>query len=217
VAKHPDPTMVSVLLEEQSYLWDDLDKAVCNAQNGIWSVDAGNAASRLIKICRLVGALRPEQVPYRLVASGIYQAVLTVGGVPYREPTDDEWEIYDRVMNLDRHTVEAQFRRTVETIHTACEATYIRDEAVPTDMHRLAPWTDEEVASLRDYQRSGRFHPFTCVDGHGPLTAERMGFRCQQCTFHQPWAFVWMTNDSWRIMGALPPLLVDTGGSTVIA
>lgn len=209
--------MINALLEEQSYLWEDLDKAVTNAVNKIWSIEAGNTAARLIKVTRLVGALQPEHVPYRLVASGIYQAVLTVGGVPYRDPSDEEWQIFDKVMGFNRHDVEAQFRQTVETIHSACESVYIRDEAVPTDLHRLAPWSDEEIASLQEYQASGRFHPFTCVEGHGALTPGRMGFTCAQCDFAQPWAFAWMTNGSWRYMGALPSLLVDNQGAQIYA
>ena len=48
-------------------------------------------------------------------------------------------------------------------------------------MANKAPWTDEEVEALNRYQRSGRFHPFTCGssdrfdEAHRKVQAKRGG------------------------------------------
>lgn len=34
----------------------------------------------------------------------------------------------------------------------------------------LPPWTDEDVANINDFQRSGAMHPFTC--GCGPVDGD---------------------------------------------
>lgn len=86
-----------------------------------------------------------------------------------------------------------------------------KDEVTERD-DRLsyAPWTDEEVKSLNDYQASGYFHPFTCPnrgddphrdrDGEdtGQLVADKEGFICRDCMYEQKWAWGWMADGSWR-------------------
>lgn len=64
-----------------------------------------------------------------------------------------------------------------------------------------APWTEDQISSLNDYQASGRFHPFTCVmPGHGALTAITSGWICLEpdCRYRQPWAHGWMADRSWE-------------------
>lgn len=63
-----------------------------------------------------------------------------------------------------------------------------------------APFTDEQIKSLNDYQVSGVFHPFTCgIDSvHALLVAGRDGWSCPDCEYKQTWAHVWMANDMWR-------------------
>lgn len=66
------------------------------------------------------------------------------------------------------------------------------------------PWDDETIRRLNDYQRSGRFHPYTCGndrsnsahtrqakasgDEPGLLVATRDGWRCPACKYKQTWA-----------------------------
>jgi hypothetical protein len=58
------------------------------------------------------------------------------------------------------------------------------------DVRWNAPWTDEQVAALAEYQASGRFHPYTCGadSSHGPLTPSREGWACESCPYTQGWA-----------------------------
>lgn len=71
-----------------------------------------------------------------------------------------------------------------------------------------APWTDEQVAGLNRYQRSGRFHPFTgerLAGRHADhseciLVATNAGWlRCAECQsidgeVVQEWAWSFMVN-----------------------
>jgi hypothetical protein len=65
----------------------------------------------------------------------------------------------------------------------------------------VPPWTDQQVANLNAYQRSGRFHPFTCgndrtdenhLDGEGLLVARSDGWHCLYCNYKQTWAHNFM-------------------------
>jgi len=51
-----------------------------------------------------------------------------------------------------------------------------------------APWTPEQVAALQAGQEGGRFHPYTCSNGCGPLTATTEGWVCSGCDYRQTWA-----------------------------
>lgn len=64
-----------------------------------------------------------------------------------------------------------------------------------------APWTDMQVERLRDWQRSGFVHPYTCGKRHrsthvwsdwgmdyGVLIPTRKGWVCSDCDYTQDWA-----------------------------
>lgn len=53
-----------------------------------------------------------------------------------------------------------------------------------------APWTNEEVGSLAEYQRTTRFHPYTCGNDsrHPHLVPTRAGWVCDACDYTQTWA-----------------------------
>lgn len=62
-----------------------------------------------------------------------------------------------------------------------------------------APWTDEQVSALNNFQRAGKMHPFTCAnrgDGShrehngdlGGLEATPEGWVCVSCDYTQTWA-----------------------------
>ena len=67
-----------------------------------------------------------------------------------------------------------------------------------------APFTDEQVASLNEYQQLGLMHPFTCCshDGckkdatvkHGILIASNEGWTCPCGKWKQDWAHKFMTD-----------------------
>jgi len=51
-----------------------------------------------------------------------------------------------------------------------------------------APWTEEQVAALNEYQHSGCFHPYTCPFNSGAcLVATREGWVCEHCGYTQDW------------------------------
>lgn len=74
-------------------------------------------------------------------------------------------------------------------------------------MTMKAPWTDDQVKSLNDYQTDRRFHPFTCGAGnrtnpahrgvkamfghhdYGLLVATSGGWICLACSYQQDWAY----------------------------
>jgi hypothetical protein len=66
-----------------------------------------------------------------------------------------------------------------------------------------APWTQEQVESLNEYQRSGVMHPFTCGHCRRTLTATEAGWICRECALHgreykQDWCWNWMADGTWR-------------------
>lgn len=60
------------------------------------------------------------------------------------------------------------------------------------------PWTQEQCDRLNAFQKSRRFHPFTCgsgnrcdenhLDGEGVLVATPDGWKCPYCDYTQEWA-----------------------------
>ena len=67
----------------------------------------------------------------------------------------------------------------------------------------VAPWTQEQVDALNEYQTSGWMHPFTCGHcrdtlgtDHGSndraLVATVDGWRCRTCAYTQDWAHAFM-------------------------
>jgi hypothetical protein len=73
-----------------------------------------------------------------------------------------------------------------------------------------APFTPAQVESINGFQRSGRWHPFTCRDrgeslhldygegDHGMLVAEEDGLRCRDCGYRQTWVHDLMADGTWQ-------------------
>ena len=83
-----------------------------------------------------------------------------------------------------------------------------------------APWTEDDVASLR-LRQAAPFHEYTCGDdsAHGPLTPTRDGWVCGRCAYRQDWAFESDTTITradfdamWRALGQEPPRLPPSPG-----
>ena len=55
-----------------------------------------------------------------------------------------------------------------------------------------APFTEEQVKYLNEYQKSGRFHPFTC-ECREDLIATVNGWICSKCNYTQDWAHEFMS------------------------
>lgn len=77
-----------------------------------------------------------------------------------------------------------------------------------------APWTDEQVRRLNDFQNSGAFHPFTCPEqrevSHNKgeahkdtdLIATNDGWVCPECDYTQNWAHKGMLETDWSEFNA---------------
>jgi hypothetical protein len=66
-----------------------------------------------------------------------------------------------------------------------------------------APWTDDQIASLNAYQKSGVFHEYTCRNDGCPafLMATPAGWVCAvSCSYTQNWAYALMTDWSWQLL-----------------
>jgi hypothetical protein len=67
-----------------------------------------------------------------------------------------------------------------------------------------APFTEDQVNSLNEYQPSGVFHPFTCGGDkcRNDLVATKEGWVCPdpECDYTQDWAWNWMADWSWKKM-----------------
>lgn len=59
-----------------------------------------------------------------------------------------------------------------------------------------APFTDEQVRNLNEYQKLGFVHEFTCVNKHEDrtLVATNDGWICPSCDYKQNWCHTFMTN-----------------------
>lgn len=55
-------------------------------------------------------------------------------------------------------------------------------------------FTEDEVKSLNEFQKSGIMHPFTCGKCSNDLIATTDGWKCEdeKCDYVQDWAHDWM-------------------------
>lgn len=68
----------------------------------------------------------------------------------------------------------------------------------------LAPWTEDQVASLNAYQEESESSPFVCMNGGHILVAAEDGWFCEICkgfcniNVTQNWCHDWMADWSWK-------------------
>lgn len=121
--------------DEQISLWYDLGQAINYAANGKWSMAAANIALRIVSAARLVGPSPVGEVPWSLVAGGVYDAVLSAGNVPHEMPDEAEMQRVDDLMARQGATTQTReqavpaFAGTVAAIKTEAETAYILDGA----------------------------------------------------------------------------------------
>jgi hypothetical protein len=63
-----------------------------------------------------------------------------------------------------------------------------------------APFTDEQVQRLNEFQQRGDVHPFTCGNTHDEpsvLIALNDGWHCWTCGYTQTWAHAFMAS-KWK-------------------
>lgn len=63
-----------------------------------------------------------------------------------------------------------------------------------------APWTQDEVHSIDEYQQDEDLHPLTCPDcaGNQALSAYLDGLKCKSCNYTQNWVYPWMADYNWH-------------------
>lgn len=64
-----------------------------------------------------------------------------------------------------------------------------QENGEPQMLNNLAPWTAEQVETLRMRQADRRLHPYTCISGCGNLTPTCAGWVCEICGWGQNWCF----------------------------
>jgi len=65
---------------------------------------------------------------------------------------------------------------------------------------KSAPFTDEEIKHINEYQCAAYMHPLTCTCGnHIRLIATKDGLICSNCGRLQTWVHEWIANGSWKI------------------
>ncbi|PZG12956.1 hypothetical protein C1I95_24755 [Micromonospora craterilacus] len=114
--------------EEQDLLWSDLNEAINRAIDGTWSQQAAGIARRIVEAARLVGPTEYGEVGWSLLAGGVYEAVLTAGGITPVLPDGQGWRRFDAVMAGSGGTRAALSRRyagTVAAINTPREQNWI--------------------------------------------------------------------------------------------
>jgi hypothetical protein len=79
------------------------------------------------------------------------------------------------------------------------------------DLPRIhAPWDRDTVRRLNQYQTSGTFHPFTCInrphfgDSEAVLVATSDGWICLECDYTQNWAHAFMADP--KVIDGLPAI-----------
>ncbi len=87
------------VIQEQANLWTDLDHAIRHAYNAVWSMGCSNFAIRICSAARIVGPTPWGDVPWRLLAGGVYETLLRVGRVEPDLPADDAWPALDEQMS----------------------------------------------------------------------------------------------------------------------
>jgi hypothetical protein len=117
--------------DEQEQLWDDLDKALNRAINGVWSIECGTYAYRIVQSARLVGATNRDSVQWPLTAGDVYAAVLTAGGIDVPEVTEAQWRADEEHMSKYglRADLLGRFAATRAAILEPSEAAGIRGDA----------------------------------------------------------------------------------------
>lgn len=64
----------------------------------------------------------------------------------------------------------------------------------------VAPFTDDQVASLKEFQRCGYWHPFTCCDRQ-TMEPTLDGMQCPKCGRLQRLVYEFMADWGWKRAG----------------
>jgi len=88
--EHAPADYAEAIRDELVRLWSDLGDDIRMAYKGGWSVGCDNTAVRIIRLSRLVGATRWQDITYPVLLNGTYQGLMTDAGIPHEEPGEDD-------------------------------------------------------------------------------------------------------------------------------
>jgi hypothetical protein len=130
-----DSRLEAWIRDEQASLFYALDVAIRSAINGRWSMQAADAARRIVSAARLVGPVPWGEVPWSHVAGGLYQAVYRTGGINPDFPTEDEMRALEARMLAagavtTRESATREYAPTIAALSADRERAYIADEEV---------------------------------------------------------------------------------------
>jgi hypothetical protein len=91
-----DNTELEAMLKHlQAGLWEELNRALYNAINGTWSVGCDSVVAKIAPVARMVGPTEPSKVHWKILAGGLYEAILVKAGVevPEFDLSDEYWQL----------------------------------------------------------------------------------------------------------------------------
>lgn len=119
--------MAAWVRDEQDALWRELDEAIRRAVNGVWSIQAGYVARRIVEAARLVGPTHPDGVLWRLTGSGIYDTLLDVGEIEHEPLTPEYLRETEALMSEHGGSQEALRIQSAATIAAMTDPREARD------------------------------------------------------------------------------------------
>lgn len=110
---------------------------------------------------------------------------------------DTEWVVVDyrydgKIVNVRRLSDGKLLQHSMNYIKDALLAAGASQAAGTQPGQIKAPWTEEQVQRLNEWQQDSRFHPFTCGKCGKVLTATPNGWICGSCDYTQDWAHDFM-------------------------
>jgi hypothetical protein len=85
-AEEPPADLRAAVEEELIALWNDLHEALQRAAGRRWSAECDGLVVRIVMLSRLSAATSWPWIPAPLLASGIYQGILTTANISFTPP-----------------------------------------------------------------------------------------------------------------------------------
>ena len=89
-AEEPPADLRAAVEEELIALWNDLHEALQRAAGRRWSAECDGLVVRIVMLSRLSAATSWPWIPAPLLASGVYQGILTAADIVFTPPPPRE-------------------------------------------------------------------------------------------------------------------------------
>lgn len=112
---------------EQAALWRELSDAIRTGINTTWSMRASAIAGRIVAAARIAGPTPYTEVPWSLVAGGVYAAVLATAAIERELPGDADLCRFEEQIGdgETREEAAARLAGAVAAIRTPRETAWI--------------------------------------------------------------------------------------------